>query len=78
VFNAANEVAVEAFLHHRIPFGRITETVRWAMATIPAAPVRALADVLAADQAAREAVLPPLDVAAMAVVRPAAKASMHR
>lgn len=55
VFNAANEVAVEAFVNRRINFPQITETVRRAMAahTVVAHPT--LEQILAADAWARSA-----------------------
>ncbi|MCC6675710.1 MAG: 1-deoxy-D-xylulose-5-phosphate reductoisomerase [Phycisphaerales bacterium] len=61
VLNAANEAAVAAFLAQSerepgprpIPFGRIAELVADAMDAIPIAPLRSLADVLAADARAR-------------------------
>jgi 1-deoxy-D-xylulose-5-phosphate reductoisomerase len=53
VLNAANEVAVEAFLAGRIPFPRICETVAAALEAISPAAVRDLADVDAADRSAR-------------------------
>ncbi len=56
VFNAANEVAVEAFLEGRIRFGGIFELVAHGLDTVATAPVHALDDVLNADRAAREAV----------------------
>lgn len=51
--NAANEVAVEAFLAGRIPFNRISELAQVAMDNTPRRPADTLADVLAADQTAR-------------------------
>lgn len=53
IINAANEAAVTAFLARRIPFGRISMFVQEALEAIAAQPVRTLADVLEADQAAR-------------------------
>lgn len=52
-FNAASEVATEAFLAKRIPFGRMGEVVMRAMSELGHSPVRDLADVLAADAEAR-------------------------
>ena len=55
VFNAANEVAVAAFLQGAIPFGRISETIGRVLdahAPVPAGSVEA---VRAADRWAREA-----------------------
>lgn len=56
VFNAANEVAVEAFLAEKIPFGRITELSRAALESVGSSPIRSLADVHEADAQARRAV----------------------
>ena len=56
IFNAANEAAAEAFLDGRIGFLEITELVRFALDNLPIVTVRALADVLDADRAARELV----------------------
>jgi 1-deoxy-D-xylulose-5-phosphate reductoisomerase len=51
--NAANEVAVHAFLDGRIPFGRIAQVVQEALAELPDRPLHALADAEAADAEAR-------------------------
>ena len=53
VFNAANEVAVAAFLARRIGFLEIAELVRDTLDATPSTPVGSLADVLRADQQAR-------------------------
>jgi 1-deoxy-D-xylulose-5-phosphate reductoisomerase len=53
VFNAANEVAVAAFLDGRIPFGRIAEVCERTLEAHPAAPATDLDAVRAADRAAR-------------------------
>ncbi len=53
VLNAANEVAVAAFLDGRAGFLQIADLVEDALAAIPAEPATALDVVLAADQAAR-------------------------
>jgi 1-deoxy-D-xylulose-5-phosphate reductoisomerase len=55
VFNAANEVAVRAFLDGSIPFGRILDVVGSVCDAHTAAPVRTIEDVLRADAAARRA-----------------------
>ena len=55
VFNAANEVAVSAFLARDLPFNRITDVIEVALARVPAGAVRSLDDVLNADRAARTA-----------------------
>ena len=52
--NAANEVAVQAFLDRRIGFLEITEVVRETLDAAETRPVRSLDDVLAADRAARD------------------------
>jgi 1-deoxy-D-xylulose-5-phosphate reductoisomerase len=53
VFNAANEVAVEAYLARRIPFGMISRLVGETLEAIEPAPIRSLDDVHRADEAAR-------------------------
>lgn len=55
VLNAANEVAVEAFLNERIRFTAITRVVAATLAALPAEPVRDLDQLLDVDRAAREA-----------------------
>lgn len=54
VLNAANEVAVEAFLAGTIPFLAIADLVAEALAGLPTRPVRTLAEVAAADHEARD------------------------
>ena len=53
VFNAANEVAVAAFLEGRLPFLGIAEVVAEALAACDGAPARDLDDLMAADAEAR-------------------------
>ncbi len=53
VFNAANEVAVAAFLEGGIPFGRIAEVIRRVLDAHRVEPVRELETVRAADRWAR-------------------------
>ncbi|MDX1647428.1 MAG: 1-deoxy-D-xylulose-5-phosphate reductoisomerase, partial [Longimicrobiales bacterium] len=53
VYNAANEVAVQAFLDDRIRFPQIGEAVRTAMDRVGSDPIRDIEDVFAADAAAR-------------------------
>jgi 1-deoxy-D-xylulose-5-phosphate reductoisomerase len=53
VLNAANEVAVAAFLEERIPFGQIPALIRAACAAHSPQPVNELETVLAADRWAR-------------------------
>lgn len=57
VFSAANEIAVQAFLDGRIGFNGMAEVVEGAMADTISRPLTTLADLLAADEAAREAAL---------------------
>ena len=53
IFNAANEVAVEAFVAGRLPFTGIAELVQQTLASVGACEPSSLADVLAADGEAR-------------------------
>ena len=53
VFNAANEIAVQAFLSRNIRFVDMPEVVAHALATVPKRNVEAVEDVLEADAAAR-------------------------
>ena len=52
-FNAADEVAVEAFLGRRIPFSGIAEVIERVLERTPKISITAIADVLAADADAR-------------------------
>jgi 1-deoxy-D-xylulose-5-phosphate reductoisomerase len=52
--NAADEVAVEAFLARKIPFMGIPRTIEQVLAATTEAHPATIADVLAADHAARE------------------------
>lgn len=56
VLNAANEVAVAAFLDSELKFGQIVELVEKALDAIPPKHITDLADVLEADRKARELV----------------------
>jgi len=53
VFNAANEVAVAAFLEGRLPFLGIAEVVEEALAAAEGSPARDLTELVEADAAAR-------------------------
>ena len=64
VLNAANEVAVQAFLAGRIGFLDIASVVEDALAAVPAQPADTLDAVLDADRRAREAAGAALEVAA--------------
>ena len=55
VFNAANEVAVAAFLQGAIPFGRISETIERVLDAHTPVPASSVDAVRAADRWAREA-----------------------
>ena len=61
VLNAANEVAVAAFLGGRIGFPRIVETVAETLATVPCRAPADLADVVALDGEARRRAAALLD-----------------
>jgi len=52
--NAANEIAVEAFLHKRIPFTAIAALIESVLSQITITDVNSLDDILAADLSARE------------------------
>jgi 1-deoxy-D-xylulose-5-phosphate reductoisomerase len=52
-FNAANEVAVAAFLERRLPFLGIAATVEEVLAEVDGAPARELVDLVEADREAR-------------------------
>ena len=63
IFNAANEVAVEAFIAGQIPFGEIPHMVSSALDALPAQPVTNLACIQHADHTTRkwcQALLSPL------------------
>jgi 1-deoxy-D-xylulose-5-phosphate reductoisomerase len=53
VLNAADEVAVEAFLAARIPFNGIAEVIDRTLEAIPGAPLRSFDDLFETDAAAR-------------------------
>ena len=55
ILNAANEIAVAAFLDKKIPFLSIPNVIEAALNALPVNPVRGLEDVLAADADARRA-----------------------
>jgi 1-deoxy-D-xylulose-5-phosphate reductoisomerase len=54
VLNAANEIAVHAFLAGRLPFTAIAETIERTLARLPGAPVQDFDSLYDADRAARE------------------------
>jgi 1-deoxy-D-xylulose-5-phosphate reductoisomerase len=54
VLNAANEVAVHAFLQGRLRFVEIPGVIERALATLPAEPVQAFESLYEADRRARE------------------------
>jgi len=53
VLNAANEVAVHAFLRGRLGFLGIAEVIEEVLGRLPAAPVRAFESLYEADREAR-------------------------
>ncbi|HEY2535361.1 MAG TPA: 1-deoxy-D-xylulose-5-phosphate reductoisomerase [Solirubrobacteraceae bacterium] len=53
ILNAANEIAVHAFLDGRLPFIAIAQTIERALEELPAEPVRAFESLYEADRAAR-------------------------
>ncbi len=53
ILNAANEVAVQAFLERRIRFTAIAAVVEWALERVPVSAVETLTTILAADADAR-------------------------
>ena len=53
LLNAANEVAVDAFLREELPFRAIPTVIDFVLKEIAPSPIRQLADVLGADSAAR-------------------------
>lgn len=57
VLNGANEAAVQLFLDGKIPFTEIAACTAYALENIPFQATTSLDDILAADSAAREAVL---------------------
>ncbi len=69
ILNAANEVAVEAFLAGRLPFPAVVETAAAVVAALAATPIRRLEDVLEADEQARGAAR---DLVERAATRPPA------
>jgi 1-deoxy-D-xylulose-5-phosphate reductoisomerase len=55
VLNAANEVAVHAFLAGNLPFTGIAEVIERTLEAVPPVPVRHFSDLYSADTAARDA-----------------------
>src|SRR3954451_14308780 len=64
VMNAANEIAVQAFLDGQTPFIGIADVIERALDAIPAEPVRHFSDLYRADAAAREQATELLEVVA--------------
>jgi 1-deoxy-D-xylulose-5-phosphate reductoisomerase len=54
VLNAANEIAVHAFLTGRLPFTGIAEVIDATLQELPGGPVRAFESLFEADREARE------------------------
>lgn len=65
ILNAANEIAVEAFLKGQIGFTRISAVAQETLARYSAAPPASLEDVLAIDAAARESAREALESSAL-------------
>ena len=63
MFNAANEVAVAAFLNGRLSFLAIADVVAESLAEADGAPARDLDELVAADEAARRSAEGALKVA---------------
>ena len=61
MLNAANEVAVAAFLEGRLPFLGIAEVIERTLASLPAEPADDLAVLLASDSRARRMAAQHLD-----------------
>jgi 1-deoxy-D-xylulose-5-phosphate reductoisomerase len=59
--NAADEVAVEAFLNRKIPFMGIPRTIEKVLASTPDSHPNTIAEVLSADRAARQAAIALLE-----------------
>ncbi|MEY4593585.1 MAG: hypothetical protein RIR18_2480, partial [Pseudomonadota bacterium] len=57
ILNAANEVAVDAFLNRRLPFLGIPKVIRQVLDKLPIRPLSSLEDVFAADALARRIAL---------------------
>jgi 1-deoxy-D-xylulose-5-phosphate reductoisomerase len=55
ILNAANEIAVQAFLDRQIRFTEIPHVIEHALARVPIDPAEKLATVMAADEQARHA-----------------------
>jgi 1-deoxy-D-xylulose-5-phosphate reductoisomerase len=62
ILNAANEVAVAAFLDERLPFTEIPQLIEHALERVAVRAVNSLDDVLAADAQAREVAMDKLAV----------------
>ncbi|MBS4096848.1 MAG: 1-deoxy-D-xylulose-5-phosphate reductoisomerase [Sulfuricella sp.] len=63
VLNAANEVAVAAFLEEKIPYRKIPQLIEEVLGEIPVCRAETVEDVLAADDAARRAAQRRLEAA---------------
>ena len=78
ILNAANEVAVAAFLGGRIAFGAITQMVRETLDAIDVRLVHTMDDVLDADRAARQFVDSRINAVARLAASREASAVSHR
>jgi 1-deoxy-D-xylulose-5-phosphate reductoisomerase len=68
IFNAANEIAVAAFLQGELPFVRITDVIESALSRVAASAANTIDDVLEADRRARSA-------AATSIAQPLARSA---
>jgi 1-deoxy-D-xylulose-5-phosphate reductoisomerase len=66
VLNAADEIAVAAFLQRRIPFLAIAEVVAETLSRVPTVDVATVTDVLAVDAEARKVAVDLVEVAVRA------------
>ena len=74
--NAADEIAVEAFLERAIPFSAIPRTIERVLAATPQTHPATIAEVLALDRQAREAAEETVAAAGVASFRAASKVSV--
>jgi 1-deoxy-D-xylulose-5-phosphate reductoisomerase len=62
VLNAANEIVVDAFLHHQLSFGQMTDSLQWVMEHVLWQEPSDLDAVVALDDYARRAVIQRINV----------------
>ena len=71
--NAADEVAVEAFLERRLPFGGIPQVIERVLERMPKVALNSIADVLAADAEARRLARAEVEAGAKVAERASAR-----